>query len=67
MKPCEVSCPKCGSSDIYQKYYAKGDQMRIAKGFACVNYEVAKHELLYTICRNCQYSWEVQCLTETKS
>lgn len=66
MKPYEVSCPKCGCSDIHQKYHAAGEQIRIAKGFACFNYETATRELLYTTCRNCQYSWEVECLTEEK-
>jgi predicted nucleic-acid-binding Zn-ribbon protein len=49
--PHEASCPKCGSKDKAQKYLKPGQHWDIF---------TATEETVFTICRNCKYSWEVK-------
>ena len=46
-------CPACGSKDISRKYWEKGDDM----GSHAYDYEVAKEDLIRSLCRTCQFKW----------
>lgn len=69
MKPFEQPCIKCGSSDIYRKYFKVGQNTNFlgSRNFEDSNEWVdrtyewaqpAKKECICHHCRSCHYTWE---------
>lgn len=69
-KPCELTCPKCGSSDNSLKFFAKGfflhsyDNDRKQKETKYMKSDqhgyIAKQDCLLHHCRCCEYEWETE-------
>lgn len=70
MKPCEKSCPKCGSSNIFLTYHREGETLttldkvknvfgeRFDEFCKAKDYYIEiKKECLVFHCRCCQYGW----------
>lgn len=53
-KPCEQTCAKCGSADIYYRFRDKGE--RLDNDLSTV-FEYAEDELIRCHCRTCGYRW----------
>ena len=70
IKPCDISCIACGSTDILRKYLRKGHTYRIYDNidnqkdrnneFIEVKYDFmkTKKECIIHCCRCCDYEWE---------
>ena len=67
--PCSVPCSKCGSEDIYRRFYAEGEDTnganpnRGGKSTDLVNrddawVQPAKKDCLTNVCRCCGYRWD---------
>jgi hypothetical protein len=69
--PCELSCPKCGSSDIYRNFYKAKEKIRsivcVVHGFdwdfenPFIELDLiaikAKKDIILHHCRCCQYEF----------
>jgi hypothetical protein len=72
LKPCEILCPKCGSSDIYREFLARGEIDSLTYGerdrarenkfisLAWGGESNAKKDCITHHCRCCQYEWETE-------
>jgi hypothetical protein len=69
--PCSVPCSKCGSEDIYRRFYAEGENTngygpsREGKSTDFVNrddawLQPAKRDCLTNACRCCGYRWDAE-------
>ena len=66
VKPCDLPCPKCGSSDVHHRFYARGEWMKNEKyGISPSKYArgesssySATRDHLQHYCRCCSYIWE---------
>lgn len=65
MKPCELPCPQCGSTDILRRYHAKGSTWSVASIDEHNRYatehmwtRTATEEHLTHHCRCCQHDWQ---------
>lgn len=73
--PCNLPCSKCGSVDIYRRFYAKGNYMksdtygkapsRYAGGLGTYHWTATRDHLQH-YCRCCGYTWETLPLRKTK-
>ncbi len=72
-KPCELTCPKCGSNDICRTFYDKGniiqtspcdikdmDKWKYSKRGSYVTEATKAH--IHHNCRCCQYKWQTEIL-----
>ncbi len=65
-KPCEATCPKCGSADVWRTYRAKGLKWDLKRWVECkhkyfheAGWEAyASSEHIHHHCRTCQYEWQ---------
>jgi hypothetical protein len=71
-KPCDLPCPKCGTSDIYRTFHSKGtiiepssygrERERASSEFVSrkntYSHLVLK-DCLTNVCRCCGYLWDV--------
>lgn len=65
-KPCDEPCPKCGSSDIFHLFIAKGDAVphgeygkcksKYATGYG--HYWRATRDHMHHHCRCCGFAWQ---------
>jgi len=71
--PCEIPCPKCGSSDVLRNFYREGDAYRL---FDKGRKTVSSKNVLYDAfgatvlkdciihhCRCCQFEWDTGVLS----
>ena len=69
IKPCNMSCEKCGCDDIYRRYFKKGDDTngvgpnRNLKTTEFVNrdnawVQPALRDCITHVCRCCGYKWD---------
>lgn len=68
VKPCELPCPKCGSTDIYRQYRKQGDvdvsyddtPTKRSNDYIHIDGWLirAKQECISHHCRTCHYDWE---------
>ncbi|MDR8750728.1 hypothetical protein FEP95_04802 [Burkholderia multivorans] len=67
LKPCEIPCPKCGSSDIMRNFWPAGER-RDARNYdkqtmgkyatvSCWN-AIANRDHIVHLCRCCQFVWQ---------
>ena len=68
LKPCEIPCPKCGSSDVMRRFWCKNETCRESKKYdessiwkysrvsGWTHYATRDHITHH--CRCCQYNWE---------
>ena len=70
--PCKQTCSKCGSGDVYHKFYDKGsnidsglDYVRDPSEYIEYNgyTHIAKKDLIYHYCRGCTYKWQTDPLS----
>lgn len=62
--PCDQPCPKCGSRDIYGRFYRRDEEVEVPllkeppSWAVCINYRsVAPRDLIACHCRWCQYDF----------
>lgn len=68
VKPCSISCPICGSSNIYHLFIQTGDIIKYEEHKCPISEWVVKQELgwtttkdiLYCLCEECQYAWLIE-------
>jgi hypothetical protein len=67
LKPCDLPCPKCGSTDVLRSFWAK-DERRQAREYdkqtmgkyarvSCWGAEASRDHIVHH-CRCCQYEWQ---------
>ena len=69
-KPCDLPCPKCGSSDIYRMFHAVNSKIEEQYGedlpaskFTKSNdvwSHTVKADFIRNHCRTCQYDFDVK-------
>lgn len=74
-KPCELPCPKCGSTDILRQYRENGEKWDTHKhgGYSSKYanrsdgyYMTAYRDHIKHHCRTCQYAWQTTPLRKPK-
>lgn len=72
--PCNESCKKCGSIDIYRRFEAKGSKIKNEEydkspykwvSGQCYSYK-ADRDFIFNHCRVCQYDWVSKPLSKNK-
>jgi hypothetical protein len=66
VRPCDMPCPKCGSMDVFRKFWAKNDREEArchnlpkSKWIKTDEYwNTAIKDHIVHHCRCCQYDWE---------
>lgn len=65
MNPCDVPCPKCGSPDVYRRFFKRGEREDFPygtptpPGFTVIDYKtVAMSDMILQTCRCCGFRWK---------
>lgn len=78
LKPCKMTCPKCGDDDIHRRFISKGtrkyvsfgDEEKVRKNMflkfkddEAGRYSTAKSDYITHCCRCCGYRWQTLSMT----
>jgi hypothetical protein len=63
-KPCDLPCPKCGSTDMSREFLAKGEELQISvlererRSIFLNQEQEATRDCIAHYCRVCSFRWQ---------